>query len=244
MSISRPPPRRSRTTDSLPQGTFEASRQSNTGVRPFRVYVILLAAVTLLAALPRPPLDEPDLPSLSALLPHVEEVPQRPRVLGYERAEFGPGWASAGGCTVREQMLIDAGATLSSCHVTAGTTRDPYTGHALDLREGVEIDHVFPLSAAWDLGAHRWSRAEREAFANDPRNLVVTSRAANQEKSDQLPAAWMPSDGAARCWYARRLALVAAAHGLPLPVTDKVSVQAACRMDEVTRVWLGWSVDF
>ncbi|MDO5670601.1 MAG: HNH endonuclease family protein [Corynebacterium sp.] len=216
-------------------------------MRPFRIYLLLLSAATLLAAataLPRPPLDEPDLPTLNALLPHVAEVPQRPRVLGYSRAEFGPGWAPAASCTVREKVLIDAGATLSSCHVTAGTTRDPYTGQALDLREGVEIDHIFPLSAAWDLGAHRWSLERRVAFANDPRNLVVTSRSANQAKSDLLPAAWKPEDPRARCWYGRRLALVAAVYELPIPVADKVSVQAACRMDAVTRLWLGWSLDF
>ena len=216
-------------------------------MRPFRIYLLLLSAATLLAAttaLPRAPLEEPGLPSLSALLPHVAEVPQRPRVLGYDRAEFGAGWAPSAGCTVREQMLLDAGADLLSCQVTAGTARDPYTGSVLDLAADVEIDHILPLSAAWDLGAHRWTAAERVAFANDPRNLVVTSRGANQAKSDLLPAAWMPDDRRARCWYARRLAVVAATYSLPLPVTDKVSAQAACRMDEVTRVWLGWSVDF
>ncbi|GAB3693323.1 hypothetical protein GCM10027595_05520 [Corynebacterium nasicanis] len=211
------------------------------------MYLLLLSVATVLAtttALPRAPLDEPDLPALSAVLPHVSEVPQRARVLGYDRAEFGAGWAPSAGCTIREQMLLDAGADLLSCQVTAGTARDPYTGSVLDLAVDVEIDHILPLSAAWDLGAHRWSPAERVAFANDPRNLVVTSRVANQAKSDLLPAAWMPDDRQARCWYARRLAVVSATYSLPLPVTDKVSAQAACRMDEVTRVWLGWSVDF
>ena len=215
-------------------------------MRPFRIYVLLLAAATLLAAttlLPRPPLTEPGLPALSQLLPHVTSVPQRARVLGYDRAEFGAGWSPSGDCTTREDMLIDAGAHLVDCRVTAGTTRDPYTGEALDLSEGVEIDHIYPLSAAWDLGAHRWTPQQRRDFANDPRNLVVTSRAANQGKSDLLPAGWMPEDRRARCWYARRLALVAAIHELPLPVTDTVSLTRACRMDEVVDGWLGLSVD-
>ena len=216
-------------------------------MRPFLIYLLLLSLATLLAAtvtsLPRPPLTEPGLPDLAATLPHVAKVPQRPRVLGYERTEFGPGWAATEGCTVREAMLLSAGATLHDCRVTAGIARDPFTGEELDLREGVEIDHLLPLSAAWDLGAHRWSAAQRQAFANDPLNLVVTSRAANQRKSDLLPTAWQPADRRARCWYARRLAVVAATYGLPLPTADVASMTRTCRMDVVTRHWLGWSVD-
>ena len=229
-----------------PTGTFRASHQSNTGVRSFRIYLLLLSLATLLAAagsLPRPPLTEPGLPDLATVLPHVTELPQRPRILGYERSAFGPGWARADGCTVREAMLLDAGATLRDCRVTAGLARDPFTGEELDLREGVEIDHLLPLSAAWDLGAHRWSDRKRRAFANDPLNLVVTSRAANQRKSDLLPASWQPADRRARCWYARRLAVVAATYELPLPATDITAMTRACRMDGVTRHWLGWSVD-
>ena len=57
----------------------------------------------------------------------------------------------------------------------AGTVTDPYTGNPLELTGEVEIDHVFPLSAAWDLGAHGWEPGRREAFANDPRNRRLAS---------------------------------------------------------------------
>ncbi len=210
------------------------------------MYLLLLSLATLLAvatSFPRPPLTEPGLPDLETVLADVDTLPQRPRVLGYGRTEFGPGWAPAAGCTVREAMLADAGATLHRCRVTAGVTRDPFTGEELDLRAGTEIDHLLPLAAAWDLGAHRWSAAQRQAFANDPLNLVATSRAANQRKSDLLPADWQPTDPRARCWYARRLAVVAATYDLPLPAADISSMRRTCRMDVVTRHWLGWSVD-
>lgn len=212
-------------------------------MRPFRLYLLLLTLATALVAVPRPPFTEPGLPPLRSLLPHVAEVPQRPRVLGYERAEFGPGWAPSSGCTVREQLLIDAGGLPRHCRIVGGHGFDPYTGETIDLAADVEIDHIYPLSAAWDLGAHRWSRQQRVAFANDPRNLVVTSRGANQEKSDLLPGQWRPAEKRSRCWYSRRLALVAATYDLPLPVTDIVSMTRACRMDDLTAHWLGWSVD-
>lgn len=212
-------------------------------MRPFRVYLLLLVCATLLLAAPAPRHDESGLPELGALLPHVAEVPQRPRVLGYDRSAFGPGWAPSGGCTVREAALSDAGGTLRACRVTAGTATDPYTGRLLRLDGPVEIDHVLPLAAAWDLGAHGWDAGRREAFANDPRNLVVTSRSANREKSDQLPTDWQPPERGARCWYARRLALVAAAHGLPLPAGELRVMRKACRAGVPAPDWLGWSVE-
>ncbi|AJK68575.1 HNH endonuclease family protein [Corynebacterium marinum] len=215
-------------------------------MRPFRIYLLLLICATIALALPgalSPHRDDPGLPALDALLPRIKQVPQRHRVLGYDRAAFGPGWSPQADCTVREAALARAGGRLENCRVTAGTVSDPYTGEVLDLRGEVEIDHVLPLSAAWDLGAHGWTPGRRSAFANDPVNLVATSRAANREKSDLLPAAWQPTDRGSRCWYARRLALVAVTHELPLPAGDVRAMRQACRMNDFTGDWLGWSVD-
>ncbi len=226
-------------------------------MRPFRLYLVALTCATVLVAgvelAPhRAPRTEDGLPRLSVLLAEVDMVPQRTRVLGYERSEFGAGWAPvpapAGspteppttGCTVREHILLtqlaDAAVSGDGCRVTAGHGTDPYTGE--DIRAGpaagpVEIDHLLPLSAAWDLGAHTWDSSTRLAFANDPVNLVVTSREANREKSDQLPAAWLPPDRGARCWYSRRLALVAAHYSLPLPREDVTVMRSSCRVGQL-----------
>ena len=92
----------------------------------------------------------------------------------------------------------------------------------------MEIDHILPVSAAWDLGAHRWDAATRERFYNDPRNLVAVSSAANQAKGDKLPSEWMPTDRRARCAYGRRLVDVAKHYALPLPRADLRAVRRAC----------------
>ncbi len=133
----------------------------------------------------------------------VTAIPQRATVLGYDRASMFGGWLGG----VREGIVDEAGDT------------DPYSGNRLDL-SSAEVDHILPLSAAWDLGAHRWSAGERISFANDPLNLVLVSKAENQEKSDQLPSEWLPSDRSARCWYVERLFAVANAYELPLPEND------------------------
>ncbi|WKD57860.1 CRISPR-associated endonuclease Cas9 [Corynebacterium capitovis DSM 44611] len=158
-------------------------------------------------------------------------VPQRVTVLGYERDAFGAGWGSLpDGCTSREALM--AAAFSASCHIPyrswdSAPITDPYSGAPLSP-EDVEIDHVFPLSAAWDLGAHSWTDSARRTFANDPANLIVTSSKENQAKSDQLPSEWLPSDWRARCAYVRQVATVAARYDLPLPRADLRTSRRQC----------------
>lgn len=104
---------------------------------------------------------------------------------------------------------------------------DPYTGEDL-LPADVEIDHIFPLSAAWDMGAYAWPQEKRLAFANDPLNLVVTSSRANQAKSDSLPSEWMPPARRNRCDYSRRLAAVASKYQLAIPREDRRVMRRSC----------------
>ncbi|QPK83994.1 HNH endonuclease [Corynebacterium qintianiae] len=190
-----------------------------------RYYLALLIALTL-AVVPWPT------PRSLIDAPTTASPPQRATVLGYERDAFGPGWAATpSGCDTRSALMAQA-FSVPSCSVpyrewSARPITDPYTGQPL-LPADVEIDHVYPLSAAWDSGAHAWTGAQRLAFANDPRNLVVTSSAANQDKSDQLPSEWLPPAPRARCAYARQLTAVARAYELALPRDDLRAVRRAC----------------
>lgn len=195
-----------------------------------RVFLALCLATIVLAliALPRERAD----PAIA----RVAAVSSRTKAPGYERSRFGPGWRTERGmgCDMRAVVI---GAALSPgtrapCAIDEGTLTDPYSGDSLTLSQGraspVEIDHVFPLAAAWDLGASRWSDARRSDFANDPLNLVAVSREENQEKSDQLPSQWLPSDRGNRCWYAGRLARVAVKYELPLPRADLRAMKRQC----------------
>jgi hypothetical protein len=96
--------------------------------------------------------------------------------------------------------------------VLAGTWHDPYTGRTLtfidlkDLRqaEAIQIDHVVPLAEAWVSGARHWSRAGREAFANDLGELLAVDGPTNMSKGDGDPASWRPRQGY-QCAYAAPL---------------------------------------
>ncbi|MFE9686182.1 HNH endonuclease family protein [Streptomyces sp. NPDC006285] len=70
---------------------------------------------------------------------------------------------------------------------------------------GLGIDHMVPLAEAWDSGAHTWTPARREAYANDldaDRNLVAVTARTNRSNADQDPADWQPPLADASCTYA------------------------------------------
>ncbi|MDO4927662.1 MAG: HNH endonuclease family protein [Corynebacterium sp.] len=160
------------------------------------------------------------------------------QVLGYNRqGQFG-GWATDAttGCTTRELILRDAlieqEMSENECRVQNGWTIDPYTGNRLEVAHGdatdIEIDHIIPLSAAWDLGAYDWDDATRVAFANDPANLLAVSKEANREKADQLPSQWLPPLRNFRCRYVNQMAEVALKYGLSLPQSDLKTMHKQC----------------
>lgn len=206
-----------------------------------RLFAYLLVVATVLYGLwlswPQlRPVTDPSLPRLSTLLSHTSEIPQRQRVLGYEREAFGSSWGSAGACTVREAAMLELFDDHQAPCTATGTATDPYTGLALEP-DDVEIDHVIPLSAAWDLGAHRWDEATRVQFANDPINLVATAAEENRAKSDQLPSSWLPTNRHRRCWYSRRIAVVAVRYSLPLPADDIAAMRRQCRLSELLKIY-------
>ena len=174
----------------------------------------------------------------------LRTVPARPQVPGYDRdcgaghgCVFGPAWSDdvdvAGGhdgCDTRNQILHAAMSAVTTkagtrgCVVLAGILRDPYTGSTIAFTKAnagqVAIDHIYPLAAAWDMGAWSWSRQQRINFANDPRNLLPTARGVNASKGDKTPHGWAPSTAGGRCLYASRYTAVAAAYGLPVTESD------------------------
>lgn len=174
----------------------------------------------------------------------LRTVPVRNSVPGYDRdcgpghgCVFGPAWSDdvdvAGGhdgCDTRNQVLHSAMRAVTTkagthgCVVTTGTLTDPYTGATIVFTKAdagqVAIDHVYPLAAAWDLGASSWTPQQRRNFANDPRNLLPTARRVNAVKSDKTPQGWAPPTAGGRCLYASRHVAVAVAYGLPVTVGD------------------------
>ena len=181
----------------------------------------------------------------------VRVVADRPSVPGYERSckagkrcVFGPAWSDdvdvrhgRNGCDQRsdvlretlEQIKIKPG--TSGCVVASGVLHDPYTGQTVTYqRTGnteVVADHVVPLAAAWDLGAAQWTPRKRQNFANDPRNLIITTSGPNLDKGDKTPGEWMPERHP--CQYAQTYLEVASRYGVALTREDQRALSAAMR---------------
>jgi hypothetical protein len=130
---------------------------------------------------------------------------------GYDREQFGGGWASIDGCDTLERMLardLTAKAYSDECRIESGKLNDPYTAARITYVRGggseVDIDHVVALGDAWQKGAQRWSYARRVSFANDPLNLLSVDASANRQKSDGDAATWLPPNKRFRCDYVAR----------------------------------------
>ena len=213
---------------------------------------VVLGAVAWLGQPSSAP-GSPPRPVVRELLEEVAVVPARETVPGYERdcsggsaCVFGPAWSdhtgapgSGNGCSTRDDVLArDLAGGHSDpegdCAVSAGVLVDPYTGRVTEVRasglRNVHIDHVYPLSAAWDLGAWSWTRERRAAFANDvDRNLLAVTGSVNVRKSDLTPSDWLPPDPSRHCFYAARYLTAAVAAGLPVTAADHGALAGATR---------------
>lgn len=156
------------------------------------------------------------------------EVKGRAPKTGYERKQFGNGWAKVNGCTTREIILyrdLKDKTMDGECKVIAGTLNDPYTGTVImfskDKSSAVQIDHVVALSNAWQTGAQQLSFEKRQQLANDPLELLAVDGPANQAKGDGDAATWLPKNKAFRCEYVSRQIAVKVKYSLWVTVAEK-----------------------
>lgn len=218
------------------------------------VVVLVISGVLLWpGARQNPAPGSPGRDRVAPLLDAVLVVEKRVKVPGYERdcsgasaCVFGPAWSdstgapgSGNGCTTRLDVLArdlhgSTSDATTPCAVGDGLLLDPYTGRVVDAGRsgvrGIHIDHVFPLAAAWDLGASNWSAQRRAAFANDvDRNLLAATGSVNSQKSDLTPSDWLPPDPTRHCFYAARYLTAAVAYGLAITEADHDALSGAVR---------------
>ncbi|MBF0808833.1 DUF1524 domain-containing protein [Rothia nasimurium] len=182
--------------------------------------------------------DGPEAQAAWDLLDTLEVKGRAPKT-GYDRALFGQRWADVdmNGCDTRNDILrrdltsITVKPGTNGCKVMSGVLDDPYTGYTINFRYGetisatVQIDHVVALSDAWQTGAQQMDATTREAFANDPENLLAVHGPANQQKGDGDAATWLPSNTSYRCTYVGKQIQVKAKYGLWVKQAEKDAMQ-------------------
>ncbi|MFE7550918.1 HNH endonuclease family protein [Streptomyces gardneri] len=205
------------------------------------------------------PLTNPDgtKPGLGALTSEADKANARKLVgeltvkgrgpkTGYARDKFGYAWMDTAdgvplarnGCDTRNDLLKLHGQDVefrrgSDCVVVSMDLYDPYTGKDIAWKKAraaeVQIDHVVPLSYAWQMGASRWSKEKRQQLANDALNLLPVSGSTNSSKSDSGPASWLPPNKSIRCSYAARFAQVALKYDLAVTTADRATMSKQCQ---------------
>ena len=190
---------------------------------------------------PEPPVDD----SATAALAALAAIPTTARNANapYNRDLFGQPWTDVdrNGCDTRNDILgrdlltpvFKAG--TGDCKVLSGTLIEPYDGQAIDFVSGwdtsilVQIDHVVPLGWSWHNGSDAWTDERRTEFANDPRNLLASSEAMNQEKSASGPGEWLPPVPELRCVYVEKWVEVLTVYGLTIDSADRAASEAVLR---------------
>ena len=130
---------------------------------------------------------------------------------GYNRDLFADWYdADRNGCNTRKEVLIaeslDPVQIGSSCSIIGGRWFSIYDNVETTDSSKFDIDHMVPLSEAWDSGAWNWNADQRKHFANDldqPFFLIAVTASSNRSKSDRDPAEWMPPNGGYHCEYVR-----------------------------------------
>ena len=151
----------------------------------------------------------------------LASLPVRPEVTSpaYDRALF-PHWDDADndGCDTRcEVLTAQRSADGSWFSEWDGTTE---TDPAL-----VHIDHVVALAEAWRSGAHAWSDAQRDRFADDRSNLIAVTEASNIRKSDHDASSWFPSRSEANCLWARTVVHVKSTWKLSVDEAERTALE-------------------
>lgn len=134
---------------------------------------------------------------------------------GYDRALFSDGWGNIGSCDTRNYILERDLVSITwrnspNCTVATGILNDPYTAKKIYFVRGVgtsnavQIDHVVPVSDAWQKGAQKLDSATRYSFYNDPLNLLAVDGISNMQKSDSDAASWLPPNRKYWCPYVAR----------------------------------------
>ena len=124
----------------------------------------------------------------------------------YDReAQFGGDWTDADGdCQNTRHEVLVAESTVapilssSGCIVLSGRWTPSYDGGTYTLASELQIDHLVPVSEAWDSGAQAWTQQQRVAFYNDlgyANSLVASS---GPQIAQAASSTWRPRNSAPR----------------------------------------------
>lgn len=164
--------------------------------------------------------------SACAQLPSQKPVP-------YNRKHW-PHWTDKDkDCqNTRHEILIQRSLTpvtldKKGCKVLGGKWSDYYYPETHTRSKNVDIDHLIPLKHANSIGASIWTKQEKEKFANDPDNLVITNKTYNRKKGAKTIAQWLPVNQDYACKYIKDWVRLKKKYQLTITNEEKKTIETA-----------------
>lgn len=181
----------------------------------------------------------------SAMLAALDTIPQTSseRHEAYDRVKDFGSWTDPDpndgkSCDARQLSLAHdlVNVTYSDgskqCKVASGILHDRYSGKDITFTYGVktssavQADHVLSLHQAWDLGAWKWTKAQRVAYANDITDVLWSvDGPLNGAKSDLGPSQWLPPMESFHCTFAAKYTYIAVKYHLTLENADRAKLK-------------------
>ena len=188
------------------------------------VLAAALASTLLVAPAVHAATGPPDIVRLLESLPVKVENNR-----GYSRERFDD-WTTRNGCDTRQWVLIAEarGGTRRGCDMRKARWWSYLDGVTTRRSSTFDIDHTVALAEAWGSGAKNWSRARRDAFANDlgyRDSLVAVSASSNRSKGDRDPAQWRAPRKAGQCRLVEAWIAVKWRWGLSVDAKEKTGLK-------------------
>ena len=165
----------------------------------------------------------------------THQAPQE--VSRYQRKEWRHWSDFDGDCQKqRDEILIERSLApvkygKRNCKVKSGKWEDYYYPEVHTSSSAVDMDHLVPLKHAHQHGGASWPGDQKEKFANDPENLVITNKKYNRSKGAKSIAEWLPVNIQYACKYVKDWMKVKSKYSLyitPQEIDTHKRVLASC----------------
>ena len=117
----------------------------------------------------------------------------------------------------------------NNCTVAEGLWKDPYSNQDLTQADEIQIDHMVPLKEAYISGAYKWTPRARCLYANYMGynfHLMSVYGEENNNKGDQTPEDYMPTNKDFACTYLKNWLYIKALWGLNMSPSEAQSIDS------------------
>ena len=125
------------------------------------------------------------------------------------------------------RSLIPVSFDRKRCVVMRGQWNDYYYPEVHNWASKVDIDHLIPLKNAHDTGGAGWSKKEKQTFANDPENLVITNLKYNRKKGSKGIEQWLPVNEDYACKYIKEWIKIKKKYSLKITEAENRTIKTS-----------------